>query len=65
MAPTDGDVAVTAIYVRLKSGLPIGQYNNQQILTASDDANNPVVTVNGSVSDPDAGGGLKPLPTWN
>ena len=50
-----GAVASTTIYVRLKAGLPLGDYNDEDI-TASSGVAEEVVTCSGNVSDGSGGG---------
>ncbi|HPE58616.1 MAG TPA: hypothetical protein PK904_19580, partial [Bacteroidales bacterium] len=52
LTQTGGTVAETTIYVRLKAGLAVGTYNNEDITATSTDADNQTVTCSGSVSDP-------------
>ncbi len=54
LTPSGGTVATTTIYVRLKSGLAIGDYNGEAITATSTDADDKTVTCSGSVSDPNA-----------
>ncbi|MBE0661483.1 MAG: T9SS type A sorting domain-containing protein [Bacteroidales bacterium] len=49
---SDGVVAETTIYVRLKAGLAVGNYDNELITLASTDADNKTVTCSGSVTAP-------------
>jgi hypothetical protein len=46
-----GDVASTTIYVRLKSGLGIADYNNEDITASSTGATSKTVTCSGNVND--------------
>ena len=52
LTQSGGDVASTTIYVRLKSGLAIGSYNNEDISIASTGAISQTVTCSGSVTGP-------------
>lgn len=54
---TNGSVDETPIYVRLKAGLEIGNYNGEQIVANSSGAQNATITVNGAVYDGSGGGG--------
>jgi len=54
LTQSGGAVASTTIYVRLKSGLDIGDYNGEDITATSTDADDKTVTCSGSVSDPNA-----------
>jgi hypothetical protein len=47
---TSGTLSATPIFVRLKAGLPAGNYNNQNISNAGGGATTQNVTCNGSVS---------------
>lgn len=47
-----GSVAETTIYVRLKPGLAVGNYNSETINITSTDATAQTVTCSGSVTDP-------------
>lgn len=51
LTPTSGTLATTTIYVRLKAGLAIGNYNNENITASSTGADNVTVTCNGNVYD--------------
>ncbi|MCF7794546.1 MAG: lamin tail domain-containing protein [Candidatus Cloacimonetes bacterium] len=48
---SEGTVAETTIYVRLKAGLSIADYNNEDITASSTDADNKTVTCSGSVTE--------------
>jgi len=52
LTQSGGTVAENTIYVRLKAGLAIGTYNDEDITATSTDADNKTVTCSGSVSDP-------------
>lgn len=52
LTQTDGTVNETTIYVRLKAGLAIGTYNDEDITATSTDAVNKTITCSGSVTDP-------------
>ena len=52
LSQTGGTVATTTIYVRLKAGLSVGSYDNEDITAASTDADNKTVTCSGSVAAP-------------
>ncbi|MBE0661953.1 MAG: choice-of-anchor J domain-containing protein [Bacteroidales bacterium] len=47
----DGTVSETTIYVRLKAGLAIGEYNNEAITLSSTDATEKTVTLNGEIRE--------------
>ncbi|MDD4375044.1 MAG: T9SS type A sorting domain-containing protein [Bacteroidales bacterium] len=47
-----GSVATTTIYVRLKAGLAIGTYNDEDITATSTEATDKTITCSGSVTDP-------------
>ena len=47
-----GTVNATTIYVRLKAGLDVGDYNSQNITATSTDATTKTVTCSGSVASP-------------
>lgn len=49
---TGGTLAATNIYVRLKAGLPAGNYNGEVITNAGGGATTANVTVSGTVSNP-------------
>jgi len=49
LTPSGGSVTNISIYTRLKSGLPIGTYNDETITTASDGAVSETVICNGLV----------------
>lgn len=51
LTPTSGTLAATTIYVRLKAGLAIGNYNNENITASSTGADNATVTCSGNVYD--------------
>ena len=53
---TDGSVAEQTVYVRMKSGLSAGDYDNEVITAASTGATDKTVTVSGTVTPP-------PVPT--
>ncbi len=53
-AQTSGSVAEQTVYVRLKAGLSVGNYNNENITATSTGATNKTVTCSGSVSAPPA-----------
>ena len=57
LTPVNGNVAETTIYVRLKAGLAIGDYNDETITIASVGANTLNLTCNGSVMEPGGEGG--------
>jgi len=50
LTQTGGTVASTTIYVRLKAGLAIGTYNDEDITASSTDATDKTVTCSGSVN---------------
>jgi len=52
LAHTAGTVDETTVYVRLKAGLAVGDYNGEEITASSTDADPKTVTCNGSVIDP-------------
>jgi hypothetical protein len=49
LTPIDGNVETTTLYVRMKVGLNIGNYNNENIVIASTDATSVEVTCSGNV----------------
>ena len=49
LTPTGGTVSVTSVYVRLKAGLAVGDYNAEDITASSTGATNQTVTCNGFV----------------
>ncbi len=55
LLPTNGNVTETAIYVRLKNGLNVGNYNDEVINIVSDQAESELVICSGSVSCADPG----------
>ncbi|WP_136667640.1 T9SS sorting signal type C domain-containing protein [Flavobacterium sp. H122] len=52
LVPSSGTVASTPIYVRLKAGLVLGNYNSQNIVCTSTGATDQNVSCNGSVTNP-------------
>lgn len=52
LTQSGGTVNATTIYVRLKSGLPIGEYNNETISITSTGASSLTVTCSGEVTAP-------------
>ncbi len=50
LAPVDGNVEETTVYVRMKAGLTVGNYNNENIAITCADVDNINVTCSGSVS---------------
>ncbi|MGE4589773.1 MAG: hypothetical protein AB7E34_09400 [Acidaminococcaceae bacterium] len=52
LTQSDGTVNETTIYVRLKAGLPIGNYNNEEITATSTTATDKTITCSGNVTDP-------------
>lgn len=52
LTPSNGNVSETLVYVRMKSGLEPGQYDNEMIVITSEDANSVNVTCNGTVMEP-------------
>ena len=50
LTPVDGNVEETTVYVRMKAGLAVGNYNNENIVITCADVNNINVTCSGSVS---------------
>jgi len=52
LTQTGGTVAEETIYVRLKAGLSVGDFNNEDIIASSTDATNKTVTCSGSVAAP-------------
>ncbi|MDA3942984.1 MAG: DUF5689 domain-containing protein [Bacteroidetes bacterium] len=54
---TNGVVEETPIYVRLKAGLDLGNYNGEEIVANASGAENAVITLNGTVYDGSGGGG--------
>ena len=57
--PTNGVVDETAVYVRLKEGLPAGNYSNEHLTLTSDNALDVTVACSGTVT----GGGM-PTADW-
>lgn len=53
LTQSGGSVAITTIYVRLKAGLGVGNYNNETITASSSGADSKTVTCSGSVTTPD------------
>ncbi len=49
LSPTAGTVTNTTVFLRLKAGLAVGEYNNKQLTLASTGATNIILTCNGSV----------------
>ncbi|MBR4390932.1 MAG: chitobiase/beta-hexosaminidase C-terminal domain-containing protein [Bacteroidales bacterium] len=49
--PVDGEVNAATVYVRLKEGLALGQYNNESISVTSEGADEVVATCSGSVHE--------------
>jgi hypothetical protein len=52
LTPNAGAIASTPIYVRLKAGLAVGEYNNEEITLTSADATAKTVICNGEVTAP-------------
>lgn len=52
LTPTSGSVASTPIYVKLKAGLTVGNYNSETISVASTGVAAKTVTLSGSVTAP-------------
>jgi len=52
LIPTSGSVSNTTIYVRLKTGLSVGAYNNEVINITSNGATSKTVTTSGTVINP-------------
>jgi hypothetical protein len=50
LTPTSGTLSSTTIYVRLKSGLPIGTYNSEVINCTATNATTKTITCNGTVT---------------
>ena len=50
LAPVDGNVEETTVYVRMKAGLAVGNYNNENIAITCADVDNINVTCSGSVN---------------
>lgn len=53
LTQTNGSVAATTIYVRLKAGKDAGDYNNVSLTLSSEGASNATVTLSGSVTEPE------------
>lgn len=51
LTPSSGTLNETTIYVRLKSGLNVGEYNNEVITAAATDADDATVTCSGNIYD--------------
>lgn len=52
LTPTSGSIASTPIYVKLKAGLAVGNYNSETISVASTGVAEKTVTLSGSVTAP-------------
>ena len=52
LTQSGGSVSTTTIYVRLKTGLAVGDYNSEDITATSTGATNKTVTCSGSVNAP-------------
>ncbi len=50
LTPLDGNVEETTVYVRMKAGLAVGNYNNENIAITCADVDNINVTCSGSVN---------------
>ncbi len=50
LTPLDGNVEETTVYVRMKAGLAVGNYNNENIVVTCADVDNINVTCSGSVN---------------
>ena len=50
LTPLDGNVEETTVYVRMKAGLAVGNYNNENIIVTCADVDNINVTCSGSVN---------------
>ena len=50
LTPLDGNVEETTVYVRMKAGLTVGNYNNENIAITCADVDNINVTCSGSVN---------------
>ena len=57
LSATGGNIEETTIYVRLKAGLAVGDYNDEDITIACADVDDIEVTCNGSVTEQPAPGG--------
>ncbi len=57
LTPSNGNVEETTIYVRMKAGLTVGDYNDEDITITCDDVDDLEVTCNGSVSEQPVPGG--------
>ena len=51
LTPTNGNLEETTVYVRLKAGLAVGDYNNEVITISCSDVANIEITCSGSVSE--------------
>lgn len=49
--PNNGMVTDAVVYVRLKAGLDLGQYNNEMLVVSSDNADDVVVACSGNVHE--------------
>ena len=58
LTPTSGNIAETTIYVRMKAGLAVGSYTNENIVVASTGVTSVNVVCNGQVT-----GNQPPVPT--
>jgi hypothetical protein len=52
LTQSEGSVSSTTVYVRLKAGLSVGDYNNENVSASSDGATTKTVTCSGSVTSP-------------
>ena len=57
LTTTGGNVEATSIFVRMKAGLTVGEYNDEEITITCDDVDDIEVTCSGSVSEQPVPGG--------
>ena len=57
LAPSNGNVEETTIYVRMKADLEVGEYTEEDITVACDDVDDIMVTCSGSVTEAPMPGG--------
>jgi hypothetical protein len=57
LAPSNGNVEETTIYVRMKADLEVGEYTEEDITVACDDVDDIMVTCSGSVTEAPVPGG--------
>ena len=57
LTTTGGNVEATSIFVRMKAGLTVGEYNDEEITVTCDDVDDIEVTCSGTVSEQPVPGG--------